>query len=309
MELESKGLLNAHIYNHVKINSPSQPNNEETRSNTVCKCDDCDEEFSSEDDLTSHMKEEHDDGAWTCNDCHFQTNTSEQLRQHLKKKGHQPSESATRQTNEIRKCFTCRKEFEGYTAMMNHRYKNHPSNKICKNIPNCTGWVNGNRCWYVHPELSTSADKETQNTSSIVEQEKENECKRCGIKYNSRNKFMEHYIADHASHNVCKNWIKNTCERQKCWYRHSHLPSKQASSHVKSVPNPRDFPPFMPPPQPPAQVQADLQAAPQNPSKKQVDMQQMITQMAMSLNTMEIQFRESRKQMHILQQILAESHI
>ena len=192
---------------------------------------------------------------------------------------------------------------------MNHKYKNHPSNKICKNIPNCTGWVNGNRCWYVHPELSTSADKETQNTSSIVEQEKENECKRCGIKYNSRNKFMEHYIADHASHNVCKNWIKNTCERQKCWYRHSHLPSKQASSHVKSVPNPRDFPPFMPPPQPPAQVQADLQAAPQNPSKKQVDMQQMITQMAMSLNTMEIQFRESRKQMHILQQILAESHI
>ena len=193
--------------------------------------------------------------------------------------------------------------------MMDHRYRDHPSNKICKNIPSCTGWVNGKRCWYVHPELATSADKESGNTVPIVEQEKETECKRCGNKYSSRNKFMEHYIADHASHIVCKNWIKNNCERQKCWYRHSHLPSRQTSSAVKSVLNPQDFPPFMPPPQPPAQVQPALQSLPQNPTRKQVDMQHMITQMAMSLNTMELQFRESRKQMHTLQQMLAQSHI
>ena len=145
VELESKGLLDAHIFNHGKSNSHSQFVNEAIKSKTGFICDDCDEEYPSEDDLKSHIKEDHDDGAWCCNDCHFQTNTSEQLRQHLKKKGHQPSESAIRQSNEIRKCYTCRKEFEGYTAMMNHRYKNHPSNKVCKNIPICTGWVNGNR--------------------------------------------------------------------------------------------------------------------------------------------------------------------
>ena len=120
---------------------------------------------------------------------------------------------------------------------------------------------------------------------------------------------MEHYISEHAGQIVCKNWIKNNCERQKCWYRHSHLPSQVPNLPVKSVLNPQDFPPLAPPPQPPAPVQDEFQSSPQDPSKYQVDMQHMITQMAMSLNTMELQFRESRKQMQTLQQMLAQSKI
>ena len=38
---------------------------------------------------------------------------------------------------------------------------------VCKDIPYCTGWVNGNRCWYVHPDLATSAEKEKVNTALL----------------------------------------------------------------------------------------------------------------------------------------------
>ena len=218
--LESKGLLDAHKYSH-----------EEKRSKAKFICDDCDMTCSSEEDLMDHMKKEHDDGTWTCDDCHFQTNKSESLRQHLKKTGHQPSVASQRHTNEIRQCYTCKEDFEGYKAMMNHRFENHPSNKPCKNIPICTGWVNGNPCWYVHPkELSGQTNVNIENISPTVQQEIE--CRRCATKFNSRNQFMNHYTTKHTGNIVCRDWLKNSCKRVKCWYRHSNLP------HTEGHPSP-----------------------------------------------------------------------
>ena len=94
--LESKGLLNAHIFNHEKC-----------RSSSKIYCEDCEEECKSEENLVEHMKHVHDDGSWTCEDCQFQSNKVEYLRQHLKKNGHQPSEASRRQTNDIKECYTC----------------------------------------------------------------------------------------------------------------------------------------------------------------------------------------------------------
>ena len=91
VQLESKGLLDAHIYNH-----------EEKRLSPQIYCDDCEEECSSVENLSEHMKLAHDDGSWTCEDCQFQTNKSENLRLHLKSKGHQPSEVSRVQSNEIK---------------------------------------------------------------------------------------------------------------------------------------------------------------------------------------------------------------
>ena len=117
VELESQGLLNAHIFNHEDINAVK-----------YYECDDCDDKCESAESLRGHMKTEHDDGNWNCDDCQFQSNKIEYLRQHLKNKGHQPSESARRQSSEVKECYTCRKEFEGFTALMDHRAKQHPSN-------------------------------------------------------------------------------------------------------------------------------------------------------------------------------------
>ena len=106
--------------------------------------------------------------------------TSESLRQHLKKTGHQPSEASRRQTNEFKKCYTCNNDFEGYIALMDHRADKHPSNKQCNKIPECTGWVNGKKCWYVHPDSTTT------NNPMPPQQESEIECKRCSNKFKNK---------------------------------------------------------------------------------------------------------------------------
>ena len=252
------------------------------------------------------MKKEHDDGTWTCDNCQFQTNKSEHLRQHLKETGHQPSESSKRQSNETRQCYTCKEDIEGYTAMTNHRSKKHPSNKVCKNIPNCSGWVNGNKCWYVHPTSEPSpANKNTEIASPAVQTQEEIECRRCGSKFSSRNKFMTHYTTMHTGNIVCRDWLLNNCNRAKCWCRHSNTPSSNNSAHAQSVPTPQDFPNLLPPHIPPAQKQAPVQGQ----ISKQSEIQKMITKMAMQMNTMELEVAESCKQMHILQQMLAKTQL
>ena len=281
-------ILENHMNSHIVIHS----------KNTF-HCDDCDQECESEDALHDHMKEEHDDCNWTCQDCHYQTNSSEQLRHHLKALGHQPSEASKRQSNEIKIFYTCKQEFEGFKAMMEHRVKEHPSNRVCKNIPMCTGFVNGRKCWYLHPS----------NEAPIPpsQPDKEIECRRCGKKFPNRNQFMDHYTSEHTSHIVCRDWVKAKCNRIKCWYRHSHL-QNLGNAPAQPVPKPQDFPQLLPPPQPPAwrPVAAPV---PQALTKTQLDIQAMISTMALRMNTMELEISESRKNMHKLQQMLASTQI
>ena len=287
-ELESQGLLDSHKYNH-----------EEMRAKPKFHCDDCDEECGSEENIKIHMRREHDDGTWTCDNCDFQSNTSESLRQHLKKTGHQPSEASRRQTNELKKCYTCKNEFEGYIALMDHRADKHPSNKICNKIPQCNGWVNGKKCWYLHPDVT----KEDHPHDS--QQEKEIECRRCNKMFKTRNIFMDHYTESHTSHIVCRDWLKSECKRSKCWYRHSNL--KNTNSNVKSVPTQQDFPPAPVAHRPPAQDLQKVQLPVQPQVESYTTMQQMLSQMAMRMNTLELGITESRNQMHTLQQILAKT--
>ena len=108
---------------------------------------------------------------------------------------------------------------------MDHRAKQHPSNKICKKIPDCNGWVNGKKCWYIHPVLNTGEDLVTAPVS--VKQDKQIECRKCKNKFESKNKFMHHYTTNHTSHIICRDWLKNNCTRNKCWYRHSNISSSQ----------------------------------------------------------------------------------
>ena len=101
---------------------------------------------------------------------------------------------------------TCRQEFEGFTALKDHRAKQHPSNKICNKIPNCTGVVNGKKCWYVHPSLNATDNNPTIYLPS--QQSTHIECRECKNIFENKNKFMEHYTKNHTSHNKCRDWIK-----------------------------------------------------------------------------------------------------
>ena len=189
---------------------------------------------------------------------------------------------------------------------MDHRSEKHPSNKICKNIPECSGWVNGKKCWYVHPELES---ERTYDTSPSIE--KNLECRKFKKNFKSRNEFLAHYTTEHTSHIVCRDWVKNKCTREKCWYRHSHQKSDQASPPVQFVLKPQDFQPVQLPPQPPSQSWASVASlnTPQQPTQNQTMVQKMISQLSLRMNTMELEVSESRKQMHILQQMLANSTI
>ena len=221
----------------------------------------------------------------------------------LKKTGHQPSEASRRQTNELKKCYTCKEEFEGYIALMDHRADKHPSNKQCNKIPDCTGWVNGKKCWYFHPD-STSI----QNLNH-TKQESEIECKRCSNKFKTKKIFMDHYTEKHTSHIVCRDWLKNDCKRLKYWYRHANINTIQTVSSVKSVSTQQDFP-FLPPShRPPAQKLSPLQLPAQTKIQNSATIQQMLAQMAMRMNTLELGITESRNQIHILQEMLANSQI
>ena len=164
---------------------------------------------------------------------------------------------------------------------MNHRSVDHPSNKLCNKIPICTGWVNGRKCWYFHPseDLVQNLQNKDHNQSSV--QNKEIDCKRCGDKFSSKNKFMEHYTTKHTSHIICRDWVKNNCKRIKCWYRHSHLEPGKLGSIVQNVPTAQDFTALLPPPQPPAQNQS------------QSELHKLITQMAMRMNILELGISKS----------------
>ena len=129
---------------------------------------------------------------------------------------------------------------------------------------------------------------------------------------------MAHRKSDHTSRIVCKHWLRANCRRdaKECWYRHSNLIPSFSSEAVQSVPSEQDFPDALPPHQPPAQrPQAPQQPHPQGrawsqmPTRGQSQIQEMLTQMAMRMNTLELGISESRSQMHTLQQMFSQSHI
>ena len=163
------------------------------------------------------------------------------------------------------------------------------------------------KCWYVHPAVNDT--KHDPIAPLPAEQGNEIECRKCKSKFETKNKFMDHYTVNHTSHIVCRDWLKNSCTRNKCWYRHSTIQSGQEKANTQPIPSSLDFPQTLPPPQPPAPVQTAPWSPPLNQTKHQTDIQTMIAQMAMKMNTMELQISESRMQMHTLQKMLANSNI
>ena len=116
---------------------------------------------------------------------------------------------------------------------------------------------------------------------------------------------MDHYTEKHTSHIVCRDWLRNDCNRVKCWYRHSNLNTEQTMSSVNYVPKQQDFP-FLPPShRPPAQNPVTAQLPAQAKIQNSPTIQQMLAQMAMRMNTLGLGITESHNQMHTLQEMLA----
>ena len=78
---------------------------------------------------------------------------------------------------------------------------------------------------------------------------------------------------------------------------------------VQPVPTAQDFLQVLPPPQPPVLGPTAAQSTKQGVTQNQIDIQTMISHMALRMNTLELEISESRKNMHKLQLMLAKTQI
>ena len=159
---------------------------------------------------------------WNCNDCPFQANCASGLLTHLKLTSHHPSKNEVEKRKtlkEVKQCYTCKLEFEGYLNLMNHRKITHPSNKKCRNLPGkCQ---HGNQCWYVHEDKMETEEEVTDqgNNNSF------SRCNICEIDFQDNSHFMKHMKCEHTDiTQKCRMFQEGQCTRnnEECWFIHSH---------------------------------------------------------------------------------------
>ena len=222
--LESQGLLTAHM------------RNQHTANQTVT-CELCDKDFKALLELARHMSSQHTDGEWNCNECDYQVNTPTHLMDHLKTTGHQPSPTIKNRKSlfkDYKQCYTCKKEFEGYWNLMNHRHSSHPSNKKCRNFPNDCKW--GRKCWYMHeePEEPMIIGEQSEEEVEAEQNVPSFKCNICDQLFGEQRPFMEHKKNKHSSFvSFCDKFLAGQCQRreEECWYKHSEFPSLPQAVH------------------------------------------------------------------------------
>ena len=205
------------------------------------KCHSCDLEFRSENKFELHIKYDHRSTAdsmgeaiWTCEDCSYQTNDPKGFCNHLKQlNSHKPTVTMPK---EMKICHTCGNVFPNFRILMEHRKENHPSNRKCRNLPNCHY---GNECYYVHPEeMEVDGMEATQKATDTVFK-----CHVCGKVFSLKRNMMDHRKREHPSQIPCRDYLNNQCRRgQQCWYRHGEqaapLPQPQATTPMDLSPSP-----------------------------------------------------------------------
>ena len=120
---------------------------------------------------------------------------------------HTPSES-------VEKCHTCRKEFESYWHLMNHRRTEHPSKRKCRYFlkNNCN--FDGDTCWYRH-EFESKVDEEKQTPNFP--------CNECDHAFEHRSDLMKHKKTFHPDKvSKCREFLLGKCnsDENNCWFAH-----------------------------------------------------------------------------------------
>ena len=215
MQLESQGLLNAHMKEHEQ----------------VFQCDVCDDKFTCERDLKQHMTSKHEYKEWNCDNCSFQGSSSSELINHLQLTGHQPSKTVQNSKSEITSCYTCKQEFSSYWSLMNHRKQKHPSHKMCRYflMNQC---IHGVNCWYRHDEPMETDHSNGQSTKRAIV----NKCNVCDKKFENSNSLRSHKKNEHMNITLCQKFMQGNCERSDddCLYAH-RMKEAQKETSQKSV--------------------------------------------------------------------------
>ena len=193
------------------------------RREVTYKCTDCSEEFSDTSELANHRKNAHDSTElFKCHVCLKTLTTGHSLREHLRKQVCQTSDS-----EKIFKCFECGERFKSASELGNHRRDIHGAENnlyvchIC--LHNCkyshflkphiaghlgarnfkcskcgTGFKTRNSLkWHmrrVHKVLLlTNLNNVTSSSQDVLLC-----CRKCGMEFEDREKFIEHSTTEHG---------------------------------------------------------------------------------------------------------------
>ena len=173
----------------------------------LLKCKDCSEEFTSNTQLVKHKSKHTEKRQYNCDDCAFQGENRVELKKHLQRTKHCPSD-----LREV--CYTCKEEFQSYWHLMNHRKKEHPSNKICRYFKDGCCEFTDEECWYRH------LDAHQNKTQDILKPHLS--CQLCNENFGEKSDLMKHKKEVHRG-NVpkCRDFMLGKCTKSKsCWFKH-----------------------------------------------------------------------------------------
>ena len=271
-QLESKGLLIAHIEYHI------------TTKHLIC--DQCQQKFSTQDDLDAHMKSEHmrtnqstNDNLnrhinsehmhinkGNCDQCKETFNTNSELKAHMNKDHKKKDPNASH--NEWN-CNDCNFQTNTSASLRNHlQLSGHqPSKKIQDTVgqlitchtcsdkfTNKWALMNHRRdnhpsnrvCRYflknecIHGDVNcwykhTTKEQESSRELKLTHVN-QHKCYVCANEFQSKSTLMSHMKTEHSTDIVCKKFIEGLCDRgsETCWYQHRSL-TINSSSHPKST--------------------------------------------------------------------------
>ena len=124
----------------------------------------------------------------------FQGENSLELRTHLRRSGHIASDFQE-------ECYTCKNKFKSYWHLMNHRKREHPSNKRCRYFLQNECVFDEMDCWYKHV-----------NVHEYDEMSFKFECNECENEFLHKSELMKHKKDKHRNKvSICKDFLKGKC--------------------------------------------------------------------------------------------------
>lgn len=188
-------------------------------------CEDCGKKFRSKVQLDNHILDEHKEGTvkrvkqFNCKDCSFQGDNWTMLKKHIQIMKHNPVEYNAQ-------CYTCKNEFHSYWALMTHRKKEHPSNKICRYYLKQQCSFEDEICWYRHEDLSKVDERGF-------------DCRECENKFLNRRDLMFHKKEKHVKNvEKCRAFKQGTCKENSvtCWFIHEEKVDINDDMEIEELP-------------------------------------------------------------------------
>ena len=226
-DIEMKTENNFEVVRHKRRSSAKSKESLETQKLDVASeqrqqfinlnlCEQCGEVFRSGEELKVHIEAKHrakvvvEEEIWSCKECDYQANNIETFNNHCIETGHSECKYDL-------KCKKCKEVFNSEDELIEHRRKEHPSSKVCRDFPNCP---RKEKCLHIHKEqnIEVISSVEQETTEETQKQEK---CYLCNKTLKSKRELSNHIKVEHKTYQPCRNFVNNSCTyNDDCRFNH-----------------------------------------------------------------------------------------